>query len=83
MPVAITALAHATTPPPFQQQQENKEQSAAQALLGVMPVETTALLMGLCLPDSSPPAGREGAPYVANMADFTQLYTDRWRGLRV
>lgn len=38
-----------------------------------MPVETTALLMGLCLPDTSSPPD----PFMANIADFTQLYTDR------
>ena len=49
-------------------------------------METTALLMGLCLPPdqagSSNSGGSTGAgggdAYVANMADFTHLYTDRW-----
>lgn len=43
-----------------------------QALLGAAPVETTAALMGLCLRDPSDPGA-----WVANMADFTHLYTDR------
>ena len=44
----------------------------SQALLGAAPVETTAALMGLCLRDPSDPGA-----WVANMADFTHLYTDR------
>lgn len=56
-----------------------------QVLLGAMPVETTALLMGLCLPDPAAPAAGGAAPeekpFVANMADFTHLFVDRWEGI--
>lgn len=44
----------------------------AQALLAAAPVETTAALMGLCLRDPADPGA-----WVASMADFTHLYTDR------
>ncbi len=47
----------------------------AQALLAAAPVEMTAALMGLCLRDPSDPGA-----WVANMADFTHLYTDRCAG---
>ena len=43
-----------------------------QALLAAAPVETTALLMDLCLQNPSDPSA-----YVANLAEFTHLYADR------
>ncbi|KAI3427097.1 hypothetical protein D9Q98_007036 [Chlorella vulgaris] len=52
-------------------------QKYGKALLDHVPVETTALLMELCLRDPSNPAA-----HVANMADFTHLYADRPNDLR-
>lgn len=57
------------------------------ALLESDPVATTALLMELCLP--APPShayssesGAADASFVANLADFTHLYTERPEDLR-
>ncbi|PRW51086.1 vacuolar -sorting-associated 11-like protein isoform A [Chlorella sorokiniana] len=47
-------------------------QKYGKALLAAAPVETTAALMVLCLRDPTDPG-----TWVANMADFTHLYTDR------
>ncbi|PSC75564.1 vacuolar -sorting-associated 11-like protein [Micractinium conductrix] len=47
------------------------------ALLAAAPVETTALLMDLCLQNPSDPSA-----YVANLAEFTHLYADRPDDLR-
>ncbi|KAL4429983.1 hypothetical protein ABPG77_004353, partial [Micractinium sp. CCAP 211/92] len=47
-------------------------QKYGKALLGALPVETTALLMGLCLRDPTDPAA-----WVASLGDFAHLYTDR------
>jgi hypothetical protein len=44
----------------------------SQLLLEHVPVDTTALLMRLCLRD---PADLDA--FVASMADFTHLYADR------
>jgi hypothetical protein len=50
-------------------------------LISAVPDDTTALLMDLCLPpaDSSPLRGSTPSDesYVASVADFAQLYTDR------
>jgi hypothetical protein len=50
-------------------------------LISAVPDDTTALLMDLCLPpaDSSPSRGSTPSDesYVASVADFAQLYTDR------
>eukprot|EP00887_Chlorella_sp_A99_P001223 scaffold14.g1223.t1 len=60
-----------------------REQAAAalrrygRALLEAVPVEATALLMELCIPD---PSGRD--PFVASLADFTHLFVDRPDDLR-
>ncbi|GAB4818399.1 hypothetical protein N2152v2_005445 [Parachlorella kessleri] len=66
------------------QQAAQALQKYGKVLLGALPVETTALLMGLCLPpdqagggSGGTAAGAAGDAYVANMADFTHLYTDR------
>jgi hypothetical protein len=47
-------------------------------LISAVPDDTTALLMDLCLPsaDSSSTSSPEES-YVASVADFAQLYTDR------
>lgn len=47
-------------------------QKYGKALLAAVPVETTAALMQLCLRDPA-----DAGAYVAPLADFTHLYTDR------
>ena len=64
-----------TLPPPLKHLNSSRPRPTtrpAQALLAAAPVETTAALMGLCLRDPSDPGA-----WVASMADFTHLYTDR------
>jgi hypothetical protein len=52
-------------------------------LISAVPDDTTALLMDLCLPpaDAQQPRNSSSTPsdeaYVASVADFAQLYTDR------
>lgn len=49
-------------------------------LLTALPVETTALLMELCLRDPGDPDPSGG--FIANLADFTHLYADRPQDLQ-
>jgi hypothetical protein len=53
-----------------------------QVLLRHLPVETTAQLMGLCMAGGATGAGGGDVSddYVADLAEFTHLYADRWLG---
>lgn len=61
-------------------QQAQALQRYGKLLISAAPDDTTALLMDLCMPPSRPQANGQAdseARYVASVADFAHLYTDR------